>query len=149
MIQLCIIIISLVAVIVEIFSILWGWVILCLPIAFVLVVLLSVKIKRWKNIPELSERANSLFQKYGHYYIMPFAGRDFSSSASTIMFAGVLISIVGAIRGFWWGILIAFLNWLVMGNISKMFNPTVFLTDPQERAAHEEVITYLQRKMLK
>jgi len=132
----------------EIFFVLWGWIILGFPIVFLLVVLISVKVKRWRYIPELSDRANKLLQKYGHYYTMPFAGRDFSASASTLMFAGVFVSIIGALKGFWWGFLIAAMNWFVMGIVAKMFNPTVFLVDPLDKAAHEEIITYIRQRML-
>jgi hypothetical protein len=148
MIQLCVIIVSGVAVITGIFSVLWGWIILCFPIIFVLITLLTVKVKKWKHIPELSERANKLFQKYGHYYTMPFAGRDFSSSASTLMFAGAAIAIIGAFKGFYWGIGLGIINWLVMGFVAKAFNPTIFLTDPLDKMAHEDIITYIKQKML-
>lgn len=62
MIQLLVILVCLVAVIVEYFFILWGWIVLALPIAFLLITLLSLKQKKWPYIPELSEAANQMFQ---------------------------------------------------------------------------------------
>jgi len=99
MIQMIVIIICLASVITAIFSILWGWLILAIPSVFLLINLLSLKQKKWKYIPELSESANRMFQKFGHYYTMPFAGSDFSSAASTLIFAGIAITIIGVFKG--------------------------------------------------
>jgi len=143
MIQIIIIVICLAAVITEFFSVLWGWLILGVPSVFLLVTLVGVKQKKWKHIPELSEMANQMLQKFGHYYAMPFAGSDFSASASTLMFAGVAVAIIGAFKGFWWGIGIGVVNWLLMSFVSRAFNPMNFLVDPLERMAHEEIISYI------
>ena len=113
--QLIAIALSLVAIVTAFFSALWAWVVLAVPIALLLVTFMGLKQKRWKHIPELSEAANAMLQKYGHYYTMPFAGRDFSASSSTLMFAGAAIAVIGAFKGFWWGLVVALANWLVMG----------------------------------
>jgi hypothetical protein len=141
--QIFVILTCVAAVITEFFSVMWGWIILGVPSAFLLVTLIGVKQKRWQRIPELSEAANQMLQKHGHYYAMPFAGRDFSASASTLMFAGAAVAIIGAFKGFWWGIGIGVINWFVMGTVSKAFNPTNFLADPIEQMAHEEIISYI------
>ena len=141
--QLIAIALSLVAIVTAFFSALWAWVVLAVPIALLLVTFMGLKQKRWKHIPELSEAANAMLQKYGHYYTMPFAGRDFSASSSTLMFAGAAIAVIGAFKGFWWGLVVALANWLVMGLLSKAFNPTSFIADPLERLAHEEVISFI------
>lgn len=141
--QLLAILICVAAIITAIFSVLWGWVILGLPTAFLLVTLFHLKQKKWQHIPELSEKANQMLQKFGHFYVMPFAGRDFSASVSTLMFAGAAIAIIGAFKGVWWGIGIGILNWFVMGMVSRAFNPTNFLADPIEQMAHEEIISYI------
>ncbi|MBW1976170.1 MAG: hypothetical protein JRI45_11535 [Deltaproteobacteria bacterium] len=146
MIQILVILVCLVAIIVEFFSVLWGWIILALSAAFLLITLLGVKQKKWQYIPELSEAANQMLQKFGHYYAMPFAGRDFSASASTIMFAGAAIAIIGLFKGFWWGIGIGIINWFLMGLVARAFNPTNFLVDPLEQMAHEEIIKWITEK---
>src|SRR4030042_2866178 len=115
--QMFMIVICLVAIITEFFSVLWGWLVLAFPAVFLLITFLGVKQKKWQYIPELSDEANRMLQKFGHYYAMPFAGRDFSASASTLMFTGVAIATIGLFKGFWWGIGIAILNWFVMGFI--------------------------------
>ncbi len=144
--QLLVILICLAAVITEFFSVLWGWVILAIPSTLLLVTLFGVKQKKWQYIPELSETANQMLQKFGHFYAMPFAGRDFSASASTLMFSGAAIGIISAFKGFWWGIGIGALNWFLMGFVSRAFNPTNFLVDPLEQMGHEEIIEWITER---
>lgn len=144
--QLIAIVLSLAAIVTAFSSFLWAWVVLAVPITLLLVTFVGLKQKRWKHIPELSEPANAMLQKYGHYYTMPFAGRDFSASSSTLMFAGVVVAAIGAFKGFWWGLAIAAVNWIVMGFLSKAFNPTNFIADPIERIAHEEVISFIMAR---
>ena len=144
--QMLVILICLAAVITEFFSVLWGWVILAVPTAFLLFTLFGVKQKKWQYIPELSETANQMLQKFGHYYAMPFAGRDFSASASTVMFAGAAVAIIGAFKGFWWGIGIGVINYILMGFVSRAFNPTNFLADPLEQMGHEEIIAWITKR---
>lgn len=144
--QVLVILICLAAVTIEFFSILWGWLILGVPAAFLLITLFAVKQKKWQYIPELSETANQMLQKFGHYYAMPFAGRDFSASASTIMFAGAAVAIISAFKGFLWGIGIGVLNWFLMGPVSRAFNPTNFLVDPIEQMGHEEIMEYITER---
>jgi hypothetical protein len=146
MIQILVILICLAAVITEFFSVLWGWLLLTVPSAFLLFTLIGVKQKKWQNIPELSETANQLLQKFGHYYAMPFAGRDFSASASTLVFAGAAIAIISAIKGFWWGIGLGVINYFLMGFISRAFNPTNFLVGPREQMGHEEIIEWITER---
>jgi len=146
MIQFLIILICLAALITEFFSVMWGWVILGVPMVFLLLLFFGLKQKKWRHIPGLSEEANQMLQKFGYYYAMPFTGRDFSASASTIMFAGIVVAIIGIFKGFWWGIGIAILNWLVMGLVARAFNPTNFLVDPIKQMAHKEIISYIMEK---
>jgi hypothetical protein len=143
MIQILVVLICLAAVITAFFSVLWGWLILGVPSVFLLVTLFAVKRKKWQHIPELSDTANQMLQKFGHYYAMPFAGRGFSASASTLMFAGVALAIIGAFKGFWLGIGIGLVNWLLMGFVSRAFDPSNFLVDPLEQMDHEEIISYI------
>ena len=144
--QIVVIIVCLVAVITEFFSVLWGWVILAIPSAFLLFILFGAKQKKWQYIPELSNTANQMLQKFGHYYAMPFAGSDFSASASTLMVAGAVLAIIGVFKGFWWGIGIGVINWFLMGFISRAFNPTNFLVDHNEQMGHEEIIAWITEK---
>ena len=146
MIQLLVILFCLAALVVEFFSVLWGWVILAVPAAFLLITFLGVRQKRWEHIPELSDDANRMLQKFGHYYAMPFAGTDFSASASTVQFAGAVIGLIGVFKGFWWGIAIVAINWFLMVFLSRAFNPSNFLVDPIEYFAHDEIISYITER---
>lgn len=146
MIQIVTIIFSTISILVSFFSPLWGWIILALPSGFLLLTLLGLKQKKWAYVPDLSPKANEMLRKFGHFYNMPFAGRGFSASASTIMFAGAILAIIGLFRGFWWGIAIGLANWFIVGFVSRAFNPTLFLVDDEERFAHEEIISFIQQK---
>lgn len=144
--QMLIILVCLAGIITEFYSIMWGWLVLGAPSAYLLITLFGVKAKKWQRIPELSEPANQMLQKFGHYYAMPFAGSDFSASASTLMVASAVVAIIGAFRGFWWGIGIGIVNWFLMGYVSRAFNPTHFLLDQSEQIAHEEIIAYITER---
>ncbi len=143
MIQLLTILFCLAALVVEFFSVFWGWVILALPAVFLLITFFGVRGKKWEYIPELSDDANRMLQKFGHYYAMPFAGKDFSASASTVQFAAVAIGLIGVFKGFWWGIAIVAINWFLMAFLSRAFNPSNFLVDQNEYFAHDEIISYM------
>jgi len=146
-IQTVVILICVAAFVTEFFSVLWGWLLLALPSIFLLISLFGVKRKKWRHIPELSEAANRMFQKFGHYYTMPFAGRDFGRSAAILMCAGIPIAIIGAFKGFWWGIGIAVANWYGMYLVSKAFCPIYSLDDPHEQMAHDEVVSYVTDRL--
>jgi hypothetical protein len=146
MISLLVIIVCLVAIITEILSVLWGWIILIFPTIYIIITLFLVKQAKWKYIPELSESANDMFQKFGHYYTMPFASRDYSASASILSFAAIIIAVIGAIKGFIWGIGIGVLYFIIMGFIARAFNPTCFLVGRVDHMAHEEIIEYVKEK---
>jgi hypothetical protein len=125
----------------------WAWAPLCLLALFFLSVLLSLRLKKWHYVPELSTGANEMLQKFGHYYSMPFAGRDFSSACSVVQFAAVAVAAVGAFKGLWWGIPLALLFWFVLGAAAMSYNPTNFIQNqPTLLAAHEEVIEWLTSK---
>jgi len=146
MIQIVTIIFSLISILVSFFSPLWGWIILALPFLFLIITLLILKQKKWSYVPELSPKANEMIGKFGHFYNMPFAGRDFSASVSTLMFAGIILAIIGLFHKFWWGIAIGAVNYFGMAFVSRAFNPSLFLVDDEERFAHEEIISFIQQK---
>lgn len=147
MFQLTTIVLSLVAIAISFFSLIVAWAVLAVATTPLLVMLVGVKQKRYKNIPELSEAGNAMMQKFGHYYTMPAAGRDCSASASTIAFSGIAIAVIGAFNGFWWwGWSIAGINWLLMGLVARAFNPSHYLADSSERLAHEEVVSFILAK---
>ena len=137
------------SIIVSFFSRTWSWIILAAPFAYLLGQAFLVKrIYGWKRIPELSAEANSLFQKYGHYYAMTVAGRDFSSASSVAGFTGLIISVIGLFFHSWWGILLGAVS-LVVGNyLGRFYNPSMFLEmlSGTEKQAHEEIISFVRQK---
>lgn len=125
------------------YSPIWAWSPLICFIAFLLFMLFGVKKKKWRYVDTLSPDANQMLQRFGHYYAMPFAGRDFSGAASTIQFAGVAVGIVGALNNFYWGLGAAVVGWLSLGAIAVAFNPSNFIRGTDLEAAHNEVIAWM------
>lgn len=121
----------------------WAWAPITVADAILVYVLFGAKKVKWDYLPELSPTANQMLQQYGHFYAMPFAGSEYSSASSVMQLAGVVVGVVGAFKAFWWGIAIAALNYLVMGGIAVAYNPTHFLRDPTQKAAHDEIIAFL------
>ena len=111
--------------------------------SLILFMLAAIKTKKWKNIPDLSDRANELLQRHGHYYAMPFASGDLSASASAMQLTNTVLAIIFGIDGQWMLVLISIANMGVMGYVAKEFNPSVFLTDIYDKVAHEEIIAYV------
>lgn len=144
--QLIVIIFCIIAVITSFFSITGGWLIMAVPTTFFLINALALKQKKWQPIHELSEPANLLLVEYGHYYSMPFAGRDFSASSSTLGLVGAGITVINVFKGFYWGIGIGISYWCVMIYLARFFNPTNFLVDPIEKASHQELINFILEK---
>lgn len=145
--QIIAILVSIGAFIWSFFQPVWAWAPLVMAALILLIVLLSLKLKEWRYVEELSPGANEMLQKFGHFYSMPFAGRDFSGACSTIQFGAVAVGVVGAFSGFWWGLGIAALFWFVLGPAAMAFNPTNFIQNqPGMLAAHEEVIEWVTSK---
>jgi hypothetical protein len=147
---LIVILFCLASIIVCFFSRMWSWIILAIPFVYLISQAFLVKfIYKWKHIPELSNEANRLFQKYGHYYAMPFAGRDFSSASSAVGITGMVISIIGLFFQFWWGILPGLMSLWFGNRLGKFYNPSMFLEllSDTEKQAHEEIMSYLVKKI--
>lgn len=128
------------------FSPLWAWSPLVTSAALLLFTFFGVKQKKWRYVEELSPSANEMLQKFGHYYSMPFAGRDFSGAASTIQFAAVAVGIIGAFKGFYWGLGVAVAFWFVLGPVAMAFNPTNFIRGSHLETAHEEVLAWVMQQ---
>jgi len=142
-IQLLSIVAALIAVVISFFSPTWAWVPIAVPDVLLYAFFLSAKARRLGPVPDLSHAANEMIRKFGHFYAMPMASRDFSGASSTLALAGVLVGVIGAFKGFWWGLGIAMVNYLAVGWLGRQFNPGNFLADERERQAHQEVINYL------
>jgi parallel beta-helix repeat protein len=149
MFQILTIILSLVAVGVALFvGPAAAWFIIGLADAFIVVTFWAAKTRyRFGHVPELSAEANAMLQRYGHYFAMPSASRDFSASAATLRFAGVYLAIITSIRGSWWFLLLGAINWFFMGAVASRLSPAErSVLDPAARAAHDEIFTWLYRR---
>ena len=144
MIQMAAIVLSIGAFVWSFFSPVWAWTPLVAGVLWLGIVLWALKQQKWKHIEELSPVANELLQRFGHFYTKPFAGRDASAATSTLQFAAVAVSISCAVQGFWWGLAIAAVFWFGLAPVAFQFNPTHFLKDPIQQAAHQEVISWIQ-----
>ena len=123
----------------------WAWVLIILVDLVICIQLWAVKQKyRFNYIPDLSPESNDLLQRYGHYFAMPFASRDFSASAATSQFVGIIIAIIGLFRSFWWAIGLAVANWFVMGFVAISLSPVSLLAkSPVLQIAHDEIVEYI------
>ena len=148
MFQLITIILSLISIIIGYFYLFWGWIILAIPFIFLVLMLLVGKGQKFNYIQELSLKANEMLNKYYSFYNTPFASRDLSSSASTVVLSGIILVIIGLFNGFWWGIAIGLGNYIVMVYVSTEFNPTSIPMDYDEESAHNEITIYLSNKQM-
>ena len=126
----------------------WGWMPVAILDVIVIVSYMAAKSKySFQPMNELSNDANFLLQKYGHYFIMPFGVKDFSSASAISQFGGIVIAIICAFKGFWWGIAIAIVNWGIMGTVAVSLSPMALLDKrPELRFAHDEVVEFLNAK---
>jgi hypothetical protein len=120
-----------------------SWTLLSLPLAWLTFTLYSVKPKSSVQTAKLSPKAKELLSKFGHYYHRPYAGKDFSSAASGIGLASLVVGVIGAFQRFWLGIVIGIVFYLFASILARQFNPEGFLVDKEERRAHNEIINHI------
>ena len=146
MFQTVALIFSVISIIVSFFAPLWSWIILGIPILFLFFIVNTLKRKEWERIPGLSELANNLFQKHGHYYLMPLASIDYSNAARIFFWVSIVIALIVLFNKFWLGLAFGLLVTHLMPSTSKDLNPTRFFCKPEEMNAHNEIISYLSSK---
>ena len=146
MIQMVTILLAVVSFVISfIFHPAWAWIPIILVDLVICIQLWAVKQKyRFKYTSDLSPEANELLHRYGHYFAMPFASKDFSASAATSQFAGIIIAVIGLFRSFWWAIGLAAANWFVMGFVAVSLSPVSLLVkSPILQIAHDEIVEYV------
>jgi hypothetical protein len=123
----------------------WSWVPVAILDCFIIIQFLLAKQRfRFKLVSELSLEANFLLKKFGHYFAMPFGSKDFSASAATSQFAGIIVAVICVFRGFWWGIAFAVINWIIMGFVASSLSPVSLLDKrPDLHSAHDEVVEFI------
>ena len=124
----------------------WGWAAIgLLDLYFALTCRAAVRANRLPPSEQISPEANALMQRYGHYFASPFACRDFSASAATSQFIGLVCAVIGGVAAsWWWGLALAAVNFVAMGAIATRLSPAApMASDPAVRLAHDEVVAFL------
>lgn len=146
MVQLIVIFINLVGLVLAfIWHPKWAWLLMAIVDFYIIFTYLIAKVRyKPRYIQELSEPANRLLREFGPYYMMPFASKDFSSTAATNQFAGILLAIVGIFTRYWYGLFFAAANWVIMGIISVSFSPVAhFSKKPELLEINDEIVKYI------
>jgi len=139
------ILVSLGAIITVFFSHTWAWVILGVTLFLFCVAAVSVKVifhPQYRK--EVSPTANRLLRRWYCFYGMPTIGRDLGSACMTLAYAAPVVGIVGCFRHFYIGLLIAVGFYFIAFRLARMFNPTYFLTDAEEKRAHDELCLFME-----
>jgi hypothetical protein len=124
-------------------SIQWAQIPLAIVTGLFYLLFIGMRGRRYGPVRELSPKANEMLRKFGHFYALPFAGRSLSGAASSIALGAAVVGIISAFRGFWWGLLIGIVIYLLASPLGRQFNPSGFLTDDAERSAHDEIVKYI------
>lgn len=124
----------------------WSWATLILC-AMLLVIPLSGLKARKKDLrsKKLSEAANAMLERYGHYYSMPLAAKDFGRAAVVLHLCGTIAAIVNLFQGYWPGLAVGVAYFVILGMLAREFDPNNFLYDQGERAIHEEISAFLEQ----
>jgi len=144
--QMISLVLCLASIIWAFFSPLWAWSPIILVGLVLLVNLFGLKTQKWNHFEELSPSANEMLQRFGHYYHMPLACRDFSATASTIQFVGVGVGIVDVFNSFYWGIGLGILFYIVFAMVAKEYNPQNFIQGTSMEISHQEILDWLEQK---
>lgn len=122
-----------------------AWIILAALDIFIGVQFFLAKSKnRFKHISALSSEANALLKRYGHYFSMPLASKDFSASAAACQIGGVVLALIGIFKAFWWGLLFAACNYFIMYSVAVALSPISLLAkNPILQIAHDEIVDFI------
>ena len=137
---------GLAALIAAFFEKTWSWATLILCALLLLIPLSGLKAKK-KDLrsKKLSEAANIMLEKYGHYYSMPHAAKDFGRAAVVLHLSGTVTAIVNLFQGYLIGAAIGLIYFVLLGMLAREFDPHNFLYDPAERSIHEEIMEFLEK----
>lgn len=130
------------AIVLSFFNVTASFATLAVPTIGFAILLFALKAKKYEYISTLSDGANELIRKYGHFYLRPRAGADCSGSCSFIVIASMTITIISCIRGEWWSIPGGIAIYAVAAYTARGFNPMNFLL-PAERPFHDEIANVL------
>jgi hypothetical protein len=110
-----------------------AWIVVGLLGAFFTLQLVIIrKAYRLTDVVTFTAEVDALAAKYGHYFLMPFASRDYSASSGTIQFGGVVLAAITWFAGFKLGALFALVTWFAMGYTAHSFSPVAILAKHPE-----------------
>lgn len=102
---------------------------------------------RLTGIVTLKAEVEILAAKYGHYFLLPLAARDYSASSATIQFGALVLAAITWFAEFKLGALFALVTWFVMGYTAHSLSPVAILAKhPEFRTAHNEIFAILQAR---
>ena len=128
------------------YSKLWCWMTLILCALLLLIPLSGLKAKKPDlRSKKLSDAANAMLEKYGHYYAMPLAARDFGRAAMVLHATGTIAAIIDLFTGYWAGVAMGAAYFVAMGMLAHAFDPNIFAYDPEEKAVHDEIRAFLEK----
>lgn len=124
----------------------WSWATLVLCALLLLIPLSGLKARK-KDLrsKKLSDAANAMLERYGHYYSMPHAAKDFGRATVVLHLSGTLVAIVNLFQGYWTGAAIGAAYFVALGMLARQFDPNNFLYDQGEKALHEEITAFLEK----
>lgn len=148
MLQIIIIIIGIINILIANFGKQWVfWIILGVVNSYLIFSFYSLKLSaervllKIKAEEHLTLPAFNLFSSFPHYFMMPFACRDACASCATNQWVGVILAIIGLIKGFWIGVILGIINWFIMGKYACSFAPIALLHhNPSLIPFHDEVM---------
>ena len=146
MFRLASVLLGLIAVALAFAAMAWSWIPFAIGFSGLLVAYLAAHRREFGPVPELSEAANEMVRKFGHYYVFPKGSDDVSGAASGLQLAGLVVGIVAIFDSNWFMTGFCALVWLAGVFFGRQFNPTRFLVDDQERRAHQEVLAFVRAR---
>lgn len=128
----------------------WAWLSIGLICIFVFLIVWRIrsinKSAKKMHIDELSPYANEWLNKYWHFYSQPQTMIISSGLFAIIAIISIIVAVVGAYKGFWWGLLIALILWLVLIYCAYYLNPTLLLDKQIMKQSHQEIINWFISK---
>jgi len=131
------------AIIAAFFSRSLAWGVLLLPFAHLLFTAFAIRSAKPGRIPELSDNANVMLQKWHLHYLHP----DFCAASRAVALTAAVIAIVGFCYGFYVGLAFGVTICLLTFSLVPVFNPNSSMSNPIDRQAHEEVIAFINQKL--
>jgi len=131
------------AIVTAFFSRPLAWAVLMLPLAHLVLTGLPIRSAKPLRIPELSDNANFVLQKWRFHYLHP----ALCAASRTISVAAVVVAILGCFFGFYIGLVFGVTICLLAFRLIPVFNPNSSMHTTRDCQGHEEVIAFIGQKL--